>query len=173
MSDLGNLSYFQGVEFIDTGERVFLHQKKYVQYILKRFIMSNCETVATPLKTRTKLKKETHDEFVSATLYKRIFGSLKYLCNTILYIYQSVGLLNRFMEKPQECLLIAIKRVSRYIKGMIDHGVLMSRQKKTSTDVKGYGYTDSDFSGDQDEKKSIAFYIFMIKGALIFCSSGK
>lgn len=44
MFDLGNLSYFLGREFKDTCEGVFLHQKKYAQYILKRFKMSNCNT---------------------------------------------------------------------------------------------------------------------------------
>lgn len=35
------------------------------------------------------------------------------------------------MDRPHECHLTSIKRVLRYIKGMIDHGVLMPRQTKT------------------------------------------
>ena len=31
MFDLGNFSYFLGMEFKDTCERMFLHQKKYAQ----------------------------------------------------------------------------------------------------------------------------------------------
>ena len=173
MSDLGNLSYFLGMEFKDTSEGVFLHQKKYAQDILKRFKMSNCNAAATPLETGAKLKKETDDKFVSATLYKQIIGSLRYLCNTRPDICQSVGLLSRFMEKPQECHLTAVKRVLRYIKGTIDHGVLMPKKKKNGSDAEVYGYTDSDFSGDQDEKKSTAGHIFMIEGAPISWSSRK
>ncbi|XP_050910052.1 secreted RxLR effector protein 161-like [Lathyrus oleraceus] len=75
------------------------------------------------------------------------------------------------MEKPKECHLITIKRVLGYIKGTIDHGVLMPRQKRTNTDAKVYGYTNLDFSGDQDEKKSSVGYIFMVEGALISWSS--
>lgn len=56
MSDIGNLSYFSGMEFKDTCEGVFLHQKKYVQYILKRFKMSNYNAAATPLETGAKLR---------------------------------------------------------------------------------------------------------------------
>lgn len=59
MFDLGNLSYFLGMEFKDTGEGVFMHQKKYAQDILKRFKMSNCNATTTPLETRAKLWKET------------------------------------------------------------------------------------------------------------------
>lgn len=148
-----------------------MHQKKCAQNILKRFKIRNCNSAITLLETGEKLKKETNDEFVSATLYKKILGSLRYLCNTKPYIYQSVGLLSRYMEKPHKFHLTAAKRVLRYIKGTIDHGVLMLRQKSTNINVEVHSYTDSDFSGDQDEKKSIASYIFIIGSAPIFWSS--
>ncbi|XP_050883926.1 secreted RxLR effector protein 161-like [Lathyrus oleraceus] len=135
--------------------------------------MSNYNAAATPLETGAKLKKETYDKFLSVTLYKQIIGSLRYLCNARPNICQSVELLNRIMEKPQECHFTAVKRVMRYIKGMIDHDVLMPRWKKTNTYAEVYGYTDSDFSGDQDEKKSTANYIFMIESASISWSSRK
>lgn len=150
-----------------------MHQKKYVQDILKRFNISYCNVASTPLETRAKLKNETDDKFISATLYKKIIGSLRYLYNTMLDICQNVGLLSRFIEKPQECHLITVKRVLRYIKGMIGHGVLMPRQKKSSTIVEVYSYTDSNLYGDKDEKKSIAGYIFMIEGTPISWSSRK
>lgn len=116
MYDLWNFSYLLGMEFKDTGEGVVTHQKKYAKDIFKRFMMSNCNAVATPFETGLKLRKETNDEFVSATLYKQIIGPLRYLCNNRPYIYQSVGLLSRFMEKPKKCHFTAIKRVLRYIK---------------------------------------------------------
>lgn len=68
MSDLGNLSYFLEMEFKDTCEAMFLHQKKYARNILKRFKMSNCNAASTPLETGAKLKKETYDKFASVTL---------------------------------------------------------------------------------------------------------
>ncbi|XP_058750756.1 secreted RxLR effector protein 161-like [Vicia villosa] len=71
------------------------------------------------------------------------------------------------MEKLQECHLRAVKRVLRYIKGTIDHGVLMPEQKNTITNGEIRGYTNSYFCGDQDEKKSNASLIFMIGGAPI------
>ncbi|XP_058766193.1 secreted RxLR effector protein 161-like [Vicia villosa] len=88
-------------------------------------------------------------------------------------ICQSVGLLRKFVEKPQECHLIAMKRLLRYTKGTIDYGVRIQRQKKTCIDAEVYGYTDSNFNGDQDEKKSTAYYIIMIECASISWSSRK
>lgn len=112
-------------------------------------------------------------KLVSATLSKQIIRFLKYLCNTMSYICQSVELLSGFMEKPQECHLIAVKRVLRYIKCTINRGVLMSRKKKSNTNAEVYDYTNSIFSGDQNEKKSIVGYIFVIEGARISLSSRK
>lgn len=60
------------------------------------------------------------------------------------------------MEKSQECHLIIVKRVLRYIKVEINYSVLMSRKNNTNTNVEVSGYNDSNFSGDQDEKKSTA-----------------
>lgn len=121
MSDLGNLSYFVGIEFKDTSHGVFIHQQKYAQDILKRFKMSNCNARVTPIVTRENLKRETNYEFVNATLCKQIIGSLMYLCSTRPNIFQIVGLLSRFIENPQECLLTEVKTMLRYIKGTMDH----------------------------------------------------
>lgn len=70
MPDQGNLSYFLEMEFKDTSEGISLHQMKYIQDILKRFKMSNCNAAVTPFETGEKLRKDTNDEFVTATLYK-------------------------------------------------------------------------------------------------------
>lgn len=50
---------------------------------------------------------------------------------------------------------------------------MILRHKKTNTNVEVYGYIDSNFSGDQDEKKSNAGNIFMIEGTPISWSSIK
>lgn len=71
------------------------------------------------------------------------------------------------MEKLKECHLIVVKRVLRYTKGAINRGVLMLMRKNTGSSAEVHGYTDSDFSGDQDERKSIVGYIFMIEGTPI------
>lgn len=93
------------------------------------FNISNCNVVVTPLETGAKLKRQTNYEFVNVPLYKQIIGSLRYLCNIRPNIFQSVRILSRFMEKPQEFHLTAAKRVLRYIKGTIDNGVMMPNKK--------------------------------------------
>ena len=172
MSDLGNLSYFLGMEFKFTDRGVFLHQKKYAEDILKRFKMANCNPAITPMETGLKLSRESPGELVDATLYKQIIGSLRYLCNTRPDISHSVGLLSRFMEQPRSCHLLAVKRILRFIRGTTDHGVLMPSEKNLKK-IEVLGYSDSDWGGDVDDKKSTAGYLFMIRKALICWSSKK
>ncbi|GAU44417.1 hypothetical protein TSUD_100640 [Trifolium subterraneum] len=162
MSDLGELSYFLGMEFVKTSKGYFLHQKKYVEDILKRFHMSNCNPAITPMETGLKLSKITNEELVDSTLYKQIIGSLRYLCNTRIDICHSVGLLSRFMSEPRTSHLTAAKRVLRYVKGTSSHGILLPNQSNNSVKLKAYGYSDSDWGGDQDDRKSTAGYLFML-----------
>ena len=39
MSDLGDISYFLGIEFYKSGRGLMMHQKRYASEILKRFEM--------------------------------------------------------------------------------------------------------------------------------------
>jgi histone deacetylase 1/2 len=46
-----------------------------------------------------------------------------YLLATRPYLAFSVCLVARFMERPTEMYVAAVKRIMRYIKGTIDHGI--------------------------------------------------
>ena len=39
MSDLGDISYFLGIEFYKTSRGLMMHQRRYAGEILKRFVM--------------------------------------------------------------------------------------------------------------------------------------
>lgn len=58
MIDLGTLNYFLGLEFAYDSKGVVLQQKKYVQEVLKRFHMENCNEVVTPIETNVKLSQD-------------------------------------------------------------------------------------------------------------------
>lgn len=49
MTDLGLMSYFLGMEVHQTHDEIFLCQTKYAREMLKRFGMSECKPVATPI----------------------------------------------------------------------------------------------------------------------------
>ncbi|XP_052728229.1 uncharacterized protein LOC128195196 [Vigna angularis] len=82
ISGLGRLSYFLGIKFIETGCEIVMHQSMYVLDLLKRFDMLNFNAANTQAELGLRLEKEPEEEAVDPTTYRKIIGSLRYLCNT-------------------------------------------------------------------------------------------
>lgn len=127
-------------------------------------------TAATPVETNSKLPFVESEEKVDATLYKQIVGSLRFVYNSRPDITFGVGLISRFMSDPRANHMIAAKRILRYLKGTADFGLLFPRAKE---EVNGeiVAYSDSDWCGDQMDRKSTSGYFFRFLGAPIsWCS---
>ena len=58
MSDLGMMHYFLSIEVMQSSIGIFLSQKKYVQEILDKFQMKDCNPVNTPSEFGMKLNKD-------------------------------------------------------------------------------------------------------------------
>ncbi|XP_052731776.1 uncharacterized mitochondrial protein AtMg00810-like [Vigna angularis] len=127
MTDLGKLNYFLGLEFIKTTSGVFLHQKRFISEILKRFNMTECNSTTVPITTNLKLTNQLDEKGVDASLYKQIVGSLRYICNNRPNINYGVGLLSRFMNEPKQSHMSVAKHVLRYLKRTIDYDILFPK----------------------------------------------
>ncbi|KAM1072945.1 hypothetical protein ACFX2B_017883 [Malus domestica] len=169
MTDLGKMRYFLGIEVLQKPDGIFICQKKYAQEVLERFNMGNCNPVHNPIVPGTKLTKDLTGERVDNTYYKQIVGSLMYLAATRPDTMFVVSLISRFMEGPTEMHLAAAKRVLRYVKGTIGLGVLYRKGEHAEL----RGYTDSDYAGDLDDRKSTSGYLFMLGSGVVCWSSKK
>nr|KYP66622.1 Copia protein [Cajanus cajan] len=172
MTDLGRMSYFLGLEFRDTEAGLILHQKKYATEMLKRFNMLNCNAAVTPMETGLKLVSNSEEKQVNPTLFKQIVGSLRYLCNSRPDISFAVGMISRFMSDPRLSHLLAAKRVLRYIRGTLEFGLLFPK-KHDQQKVELVGFSESDWSGDAEDRRSTAGYLFKFLGVPISWSSKK
>jgi hypothetical protein len=123
MIDLGKMKFFLGIEVIQTADGIFIHQMKYATEILIKFGMENCNKVCSPIVPGCKLVKNENDKASDSTSYKQMVGNLMYLLATRPYLAFSVCLVARFTERPTEMYVAAVKRIMRYIKGTIDHGI--------------------------------------------------
>ena len=118
--------------------------------------MEECNPVATPMELSSKLSKFEGGDRVDASKYRSLVGSLRYLTCTRPDIAYSVGIVSRFMEEPKYSHLKAIKRILRYIRGTESLGLFYSE----TNDYKLVGYSDSDWCGDVDDRKSTSGYVF-------------
>jgi hypothetical protein len=83
----------------------------------------------------------------------------------------SVCLAARYMERPTEMHVAAVKRVLRYLKGTLNLGILY--KCRADNELMMQGWTDSDYAGDHDDRKSTSGYIFTMGSSAISWSSKK
>lgn len=81
MSDLGKLSYFLGIEFQMSKQCMMLHQRKYVNEILKRFRMDDLTPASSSVEPNLNFEKQGEKDKIDTTLFKKIVGSMRYVCN--------------------------------------------------------------------------------------------
>ncbi|XP_052485183.1 secreted RxLR effector protein 161-like [Gossypium raimondii] len=168
ISDLELMTYFFGIEVKQTTKGIFLSQSSFTMKILDKFSIKNCKPTSTPMAVGMKLSRQGSGEPVYETMYKSLIGSLLYLTATRPDIMFTVSVISSFMNCCNDQHFQAAKRVLRYIKGTIDHGVLFKR----SENMKLIGYVDSDWAGSCDDIRSTSGYAFSI-GSGMFCSSSK
>ncbi|CAA0839612.1 cysteine-rich RLK (RECEPTOR-like protein kinase) 8 [Striga hermonthica] len=127
MSDLGQLSYYLGIEVKQGRDSIILCQRAYAGKLLERSGMADCKSCATPMEERLKLMKASIVGKVDATLYRSIVGGLRYLVHTRPDIAFAVGYVSRFMEDPREDHWAAVKRLLRYVKETVDQGIIFPK----------------------------------------------
>ncbi|RVW68219.1 Retrovirus-related Pol polyprotein from transposon RE2 [Vitis vinifera] len=86
LKDMGNLSFFLGVEVIPTRAGLFLSQHQYICDLLFTTNMLGAKDVSTPLSTTASLKLFDGTAPVDSTDFRRVIGSLQYLSLTRLDI---------------------------------------------------------------------------------------
>ena len=79
-----------------------------------------------------------------------------------------VGMLGRFQQNPGVIHWKAVKKVLRYLQKTEDYSLVYKRSEKLEV----VGFSDSDFAGYKDSKKSTSGYIFtLVRGAISWRSA--
>ena len=159
MSDLGRLSYYLGMEVDQKDGYIELKQSAYARKVIEKAGMTGCNTVKYPMEPAEKLNKDERGKSVNPTQYKSMVGGLRYLVFTRPDIAYSVGVVSRFMERPTELHLAAVKRIFRYVSGTLGFGLIYTKGEGNYLLT---GFSDSDLAGNVDDRKStggMAFYL--------------
>ncbi|KAJ9546650.1 hypothetical protein OSB04_019193 [Centaurea solstitialis] len=166
MSDLGPLSFFLGIAASRSQSGLFLSQSAFAQEILARADMVSCNPCSTPADTRTKLAIDG-EPVPDPTLYRSLAGALQYLTFTrpdIAYAVQQVCL---FMHDPRLPHLNALKRILRYLKGTLSHGLHI----KASVVDRLVAYSDADWAGCPNTRRSTSGFCVYLGDNLVSWSS--
>jgi len=171
MSDLGFLSYYLGIEVKQDGNGITLCQSSYAAKILEGAGMRNCNSCGTPMECRLKLSKLKSGDPINPTEYRSIIGSLRYIVNTRPDLAFAVGVVSRYMEAPGKEHWAAVKHILRYLKGTMGYGCKYER----GAELKPFlvGYSDSDYAGDPEDRKSTTGIGYFLGSSLVTWASQK
>lgn len=74
MKDLGNLSYFLGMEFTISSQGIFISQRKYALDLLKEYGIDKQKSLKLPLDTHIKLDVQKGTPLPNPETYRRMVG---------------------------------------------------------------------------------------------------
>lgn len=168
MKDLGSLSFFLGIHIQYLTNGMLLSQSKYTPDLLSWFKMTEAKPAKTPIPVGSQLSKHQGDPMENATGYKQLVGALQYLTLTRLDISFTVNQLCQFMHNPSTVHQTAAKRVLWYLKGSLNHGLLFTKEPLTLN-----SYSDSDWAGNPDDRRSTTGYAIYLGPCLISQSAKK
>jgi hypothetical protein len=130
MKDISEADYILGVKiFRDHLKKILgLSQQTYIKKVLECFQMSDCKPIDTSIAKNESLspnmcpKTQDEQEKIACVPYSNAIDSLMYamMCTRpdICYV---VGLVSRFQSNPRLAHWKAVKRILRYLKGMMDY----------------------------------------------------
>ena len=177
MKDMGPANYVLGIRISRDRDSklIYLDQENYLEKVLKRFKMEDCRPVSTPVSKGTILNKsmcptnKTELEEMKAVPYAQAVGSLMYaMTSTRPDICYAVGLVSRYQSNPGKAHWQAVKRIFRYLQ--------MTKSMKLCfglDELEIKGFTDTDFAGDTNDRKSTSGYVFLFGGTEISWLSKK
>ncbi|GKA39501.1 ribonuclease H-like domain-containing protein [Tanacetum coccineum] len=166
MTDLGSLNYFLGVSAQRSKSGLFLSQSKFAEEILERAHMQHCNPCKTPVDTESKLGSDG-DPVSDPTLYRSLAGALQYLTFTRPDISYAVQQICLYMHDPRDPHFTALKRILRYVRGTIDHGL----QLYVSSTSQLTAYTDADWAGCPVTRRSTSGYCVFLGDNLLSWSA--
>ena len=172
MVDFGEAQSILGITIERDWKKgsISLHQKDYIDNMLKTFEQVDGPTRVTPMEPGSHLKKGSPEDTTEDYPYRALVGSLMHImvC-TRPDIAASVGVLSRFLDSPTHKHWEAALRVLHYLKGTRTECLTFSRD--ATDDL--YGFCDSDWAGDPDDNRSTTGWVFIWCGAAVSWQSKK
>ncbi|CAM8907631.1 unnamed protein product [Rhodiola kirilowii] len=168
MKDMGEADVILGIRIKRENKSITLSQSHYIEKVLKKFNYLNCSPVSTPIDPNVKLLPNA-GEAVSQLEYSQVINCLMYaMTSTRPDIAYVVGKLSRYTSKPSTQHWEAIRRVLKYLKGTMNHGLVYAGFPSVLE-----GYTDASWITNLEDHSSTSGWVFLLGGGVISWASKK
>ncbi len=157
--------------------RIYLAAPQYIDKMLAKFNLSNCHPVSLPadkeamtLSKSMSPQEQDEKDMMSNIPYREAVGSIMYAAITVRPdIAFIAGQLAIFCENPGPTHWKAAKRVLKYLAGTRNHGLCFDGRHIDNNLL--IGYSDADYAGDCDTRRSTSGFVFVLNGAAVTWAS--
>uniref|UniRef100_A0A2N9FD48 Integrase catalytic domain-containing protein n=1 Tax=Fagus sylvatica TaxID=28930 RepID=A0A2N9FD48_FAGSY len=149
LKDLGPLKYFLGLQIDYKPSGFFVHQIKYAMDVLSRHNMTTCKPCSSPFVSPSKIAFDLVELLPDPTPYRSLVGAFQYLTFRRPDLSFAVNSLCQHMQSPTSTHMVAAKRVLRYVRGSLSHGLLFQPGPMHLT-----VFTDADWAGNPVDRRS-------------------
>src|SRR6266567_8709422 len=180
IKDLGPVRQILGheIDYDHEHQVIRLFQTRYIQESLERYNITDGRSHPTPLSSAIKLSKddcpqtEAEKEMMCSYPYQSLIGTLMYaMLGTRPDIAFAVGALSKFSSNPDLVHWQQAVHVLRYLGGTKDLGLVFRGDDKEDLSTLILDYTDSDWAGEVDTRRSTGGYVFKMCGSAVSWSS--
>ena len=173
MVDMGLISFYLGLRVDRNREKkiIKLSQPAYIEKVLRKFFLDQANPTNTPMKESIQLLPNNEGTATEAERerYQGMTGSLMFsMVKTRPDIAFATSVASRYAKNPSHLHIEAVKTILKYLKGFKDRGIVYGGE---TLDIEGY--SDSDWAGDKESRKSTSGYIFMLNGGPVSWYSKK
>lgn len=163
-----SLDYFLGMEISrsDNGS-IHINQSAHVRKIIEKFRLQDATPVSTPADA-TILSTGEYEESSTNFPYREAVVSLMYLSiATRPDITYAMGMVSRHLNNPKMVHVNAVKRIFKYLKATESYGINFEKNANASFIC----YSDSDYAGDPDTKRSTSGNVFLFGSSAVSWNS--
>ena len=172
MIDMGPISFYLGLKVQRDRENrmIKLSQPAYINKVLNKFHLDKAHAINTPMKETALLEQRTEGE-ASPSEKERYQDMTEFLMFSMVEMRPNIAfttsIASCFAKNPGHQHTEAVKTILQYLKGSNKRGITYGGQSKLL--VKGY--SNSDWVGDKESRKSTSGFIFMLNGGPVsWCS---
>ena len=174
MKDMRELKHFLEIQVRWDREHRQIHidQSEYINTILEKYDLANCNPVTTPIITSTRIRKSTSDDnnlMKDSKKYQSIVESQMYAMLYIkLDLAYAISQVSQFSNLSNASYYTVAKHVLRYLKETFHVDIIFNESLKLILEL----YCDANWANEKN-RKSILIYIAILTNEMIIWKAKK
>jgi len=176
INDEGDLNWYTGIKISRDRKlrQIYLSQPQYIHDMLKRFDMADCKHQRTPVDVNIdmslmKRRPEDDEKIRSMNIpYREAVGSLMFnMVSTRPDTANAMSIVSRNLDNYSEYAWKVVKRILRYLKGTMNHGLVLGASEGKPNDLILEAYVDANWGQNNVDRKSESGYVMRLCSSAI------